>query len=324
MTIGAAIIGCGLIGRKRAAAMAVAGMELRAVHDVDRQRAESLAGEFGAEVADSAAKAFSTAGVEVAIVATLHADLTPLAEEALNGGLHVLVEKPGGVDASALRRLDDAAARQSRVVRVGFNHRFHPALRRARELATEGLGDLLYVRGRYGHGGRVGYEQEWRADRSRSGGGELLDQGIHLIDLTRFLVGDVSLLFADLTTRFWKMDVEDNAFLCLRPAAGGTAWLHASWTEWKNLFSLEVAYTTAKLEVTGLGGSYGVERLTRHAMRPQLGPPDTTTWEFPRPDTSWEDELVDFVGAIGGARGLGATAGDAAAALDIVGAAYQR
>jgi len=93
-------------------------------------------------------------------------------------------------------------------------------------------GRLLHVRGRYGHGGRLGYEAEWRADRAISGGGELLDQGVHLIDLTRHLVGrgrpSPSPSFR---TDFWDMDVEDNAFLALRARAGGFVWLHASWTE---------------------------------------------------------------------------------------------
>ena len=184
-------------------------------------------------------------------------------------------------------------------------------------------GPPLYVRGRYGHGGRLGYEREWRADPAVSGGGELLDQGIHLIDLTRYLEGDVELAFAELTSAFWPMAVEDNAFLCLRLRHGGIAWLHASWTEWKNLFSLEIAHRDAKIEIQGLGGSYGVERLTLYEMRPELGPPDTTSWEWPRGDDSWAAELADVLGAIEGRHGIGATVEDAIAALEIVEEAYQ-
>jgi predicted dehydrogenase len=157
-----------------------------------------------------------------------------------------------------------------------------------------------------------------------SGGGELLDQGIHLIDLTRYLAGDVELAFADLTTAFWPMTVEDNAFVCLRVQRGGVAWLHASWTEWKNLFSYELAYRTGKIEIQGLGGSYGVERLTLYEMRPEMGPPDTSSWEWPRGDDSWGAELADVVAAIGGSPGRGATIDDAIAALEIVEEAYKQ
>ena len=104
----------------------------------------------------------------------------------------------------------------------------------------------------------------------------------------RSLFGDVDLAFAELRTAFWDMPVEDNAFVALRPRSGGFAWLHASWTEWKNLFSFEVMLERAKIEVNGLGGSYGPERLTLYEMQPEMGPPPATTWEFPPTDLSWQ------------------------------------
>ena len=104
---------------------------------------------------------------------------------------------------------------------------------------------------------------------------------------------------------------------------GGTAWLHASWTEWKNLFSFEVAHRAGKIEIGGLGGSYGVERLTRHDMLPEMGPPDTRSWEWPRGDASWALEMEDVVGAIDGRPARGATIDDAIAALTVVQRAYE-
>jgi predicted dehydrogenase len=91
------------------------------------------------------------------------------------------------------------------------------------------------------------------------------------------------------------MPVEDNAFLSLRTAAGQTAWLHASCTEWKNLFSLEIYGRTGKLHIEGLGGSYGIERITFYKMLPQMGPPEVTTWDFPGVDESWEREMAAFL-----------------------------
>jgi predicted dehydrogenase len=326
VTLGVAVIGCGLTGTKRALALPP-GSRLVSVFDVEHGRAKSLADRVGGEVrvARSAAEALGTDGVDLAIIATVHRDLAPLAGEATEAGRHVLIEKPGACRPCELHQVRRSAADRKLLVRVGFNHRFHPALLRARELVQGGAyGSLLYIRARYGHGGRLGYEGEWRAEPTISGGGELLDQGIHLIDLTRYLGGEVELAFAELTSAFWPMPVEDNAFLCLRLPAGGVAWLHASWTEWKNLFSFEITHRTAKIEVQGLGGSYGVERLTLYEMRPEMGPPDTSAWEWPRGDDSWAAELADVVTAIGGQPGQGATIDDAIAALEIVEEVYGR
>lgn len=325
MNLRVALFGCGLIGAKRAQALP-AHAELCTVFDVDHARAEALAGRHRqpVRVAKSAEDALSD-DVDLAIIATVHRDLAALAGQAVDAGCHVLIEKPGACRPGELHDVARIARARRLVARVGFNHRFHPAILRARGfLDDDTVGPLLFVRARYGHGGRPGYEREWRADPAVSGGGELLDQGIHLIDLTRFLEGDVDLAFAELASVFWPMPVEDNAFVCLRVRSGGTAWLHASWTEWRNLFSFEVAHRRVKLEIQGLGGSYGVERLTLHEMRPEMGPPDTSAWEWPRGDDSWSAELDDVVAAIAGEPALGATVDDAIAALEIVEEAYRR
>ena len=106
-------------------------------------------------------------------------------------------------------------------MRVGYNHRFHPALRKAREIVDSGAsGPLMFLRGRYGHGGRKGYDREWRADPKLSGGGELIDQGVHLIDLASWFLGEFPTVEGHAATYFWDMKVDDNAFLSLRTAGG--------------------------------------------------------------------------------------------------------
>lgn len=324
--VSVAVIGCGGVGRKRVESLP-AGCRVVALADEEVARAEALAGllPYPVRIGRSGSDALGGGDVQLAIVATVPAALGPVARDALAAGADVLVEKPGGCCLAEVLETEAAAQQGGQCVRVGFNHRFHPAILRARELiTTRAWGDLISVRARYGHGGRLGYEQEWRADRAVSGGGELLDQGVHLIDLTRFLVGDVDLAFAELRTDFWEMAVEDNAYLALRPRAGGFAWLHASWTEWKNLFSFEVAFRGAKLEVTGLGGSYGTERLALYEMLPEMGPPATSIWEWPQRDRSWEWETADLLTARAGGPNLGATLADCAAALSIVEQAYAR
>ena len=320
---GVAILGCGLIAAKRVAAIR-APLAVHSVFDVDESRAIALARSVSPEVRVASSPDDALSGdITLAIVATYHRDLVPLASMAVNAGCHVLVEKPAGRNASEARALRASAQSCERTVRVGFNHRFHPAIIRARELIASGqYGELISVRSRYGHGGRPGYENEWRTDRELAGGGELLDQGVHLLDLVRHLTGEVGLAFAELRTDFWNCEVEDNAYLGLRPANGGFAWLHVSWTEWKNLFSFEIALERAKIEITGLGGSYGAERLTLYEMLPEMGPPQTTSWEWPFPDRSWEREMEDVLLGLAGGPIAGATIDDAIAVLEIVDAAY--
>jgi len=291
-----AIIGCGLIGRKRAAALG-ATVRLRYACDLDAARAAGLAQlapgctaitDYHAALADPA--------VDAVIVATLNAALAPIALDAVRAGKHALVEKPGALNAEQLRAVQVAAAQTGARVRLGYNHRFHPALRQARELVDAGaLGPLMFLRARYGHGGRKGYDREWRADPKLSGGGELIDQGVHLIDLAGWFLGDFPTVDGHATTSFWDMPVDDNAFLSLRTAAGQTAWLHVSCTEWKNLFSLELYGRDGKIAIDGLGGSYGVERCTYYKMLPQMGPPETTVSEYPGGDDSWAREMAAFV-----------------------------
>lgn len=322
-----AVVGCGRVGAKRADAIrSLPDVEVVATFDVDAGAAGALAASFPrAEAASTAAAACGRAAGGLAIVATTHEALAPTAALALEAGCHVLVEKPGARRASELVAVAELARARGLVLRVGFNHRFHPAVRQARHLLHQDrYGDVRVIRARYGHGGRPGYEKEWRADRRASGGGELLDQGVHLLDLVRFFAGGARLLYASLPTVAWDMEVEDNAFLHLGLPADGHAWLHASWTEWKNLFSFEIACRTAKLELTGLGGSYGPERLTLHEMGPDMGPPFTTSWEWPGVDASWRHETVDVLRAVGGEPGLGADAEDALATLAVVDEAYAR
>lgn len=291
-----AIVGCGLIGRKRLASLAPG--QLAVACDVDLARGEALARTAGGDARATASyrEAVNDPAVEAVIVATLNGSLAEISRAAIEAGKHVIVEKPGGISVAEIDGLLDAADRTGALVRVGYNHRFHPALGKARELvAAGGVGPLMFIRARYGHGGRVGYDREWRADPKMSGGGELIDQGVHLIDLAGWFLGEFSTVEGHAATYFWDMAVDDNAFLNLRNADGATAWLHVSCSEWKNLFSFEIYGRTGKLQIDGLGGSYGVERLTYYRMLPEMGPPETTAWEYPRGDDSWRLEMADFL-----------------------------
>jgi predicted dehydrogenase len=323
MPLNVAIVGCGFIGHKRA--QALAGARLRLCCDADLEQAKKLVWvNPGAKSATDWHAVVNSPKIDIVIVATTHDMLAPIAAVAAGAGKHVFIEKPGARRAAELDAVAEAASRTGALVRVGFNHRYHRAFRKAREVFDSGaIGPLLFIRGRYGHGGRPGYDREWRGDPAVSGGGELLDQGVHLIDLARWFAGDFARVTGRTPTFFWETRVEDNAFLLLETAAGQIAFLHASWTEWKNLFSYEICGRDGKLEIQGLGGSYGAERLTFYKMTPEMGPPETTAWEFPMADNSWETEFAEFLEDIRLGRQPRPGIGEAQAALRVVERVYE-
>jgi len=320
------IVGAGLIGRKRAAALRSEDLLVGAT-DLRADAAAALVGEFGGVACTELAELLALAP-DVVVVAVSHDALAEQAQASLEAGAHVLVEKPAGLGSAEVEGLQAAAARAGRLVKVGFNHRFHPGLARAAaEVHSGEHGELMHLRARYGHGGRPGYEREWRADPARSGGGELIDQGMHLLDLSHWLAGPLPLHCALLRTQFWDMPVEDNAALILGDGdaqQGPWAMLHVTWTEWKNLFSVEIYCRRAKLEVEGLVRSYGPQRLRIYRMGPELGPPALEEVAFEDVDRSWQAEWESFAAAIAGDGELLGDLGDAHYAWTCVEQAYAR
>ena len=316
------IVGCGLIGRKRAEALGPARLMVCA--DRELERARDLASRWSARTSTDWRSVVEDKEVDVVVIATAHDSLAEITLAAIQHGKHVLVEKPAARSAMELEPVAAEAAKRGSIVRVGFNHRYHRAFRKARELVDQGvLGELMFLRARYGHGGRLGYEKEWRADAAISGGGELIDQGMHLIDLARWFLGDFVRVGGTAKTFFWDMKVDDNAFLMLQTSREQVAWLHASATEWKNTFSMEIYGRDGKLQIEGLGGSYGTERLTWYRMLPKMGPPETTAWEFPMADDSWAMELAALFDDIRAGRPSSPGLDDALAALRVVQHIYE-
>ncbi len=320
---GVGIVGCGLIGHKRAKTLGQGG-RLVACADLDVDRVENLARINGAKGYRDWRELVWSPTVDVVIVATLHDSLAEITRTAAEAGKHVLVEKPAARNAAELVPVIEAAAKHGVKVHVGFNHRYHRSLRKAKEIVDSGvLGDLMFVRARYGHGARVGYDKEWRADPARSGGGELIDQGPHLIDLSRWFLGEMTEVQGFAHTYFWDMPVDDNGFMLLKTARKQAAFLHASCTEWKNIFSMEIYGKLGKLDLSGLGGSYGLEKITWYRMLPEMGPPETTAWEYPMADDSWAVEVAEFFEDIRLNREPSVGLSDAQAALRIVESIYR-
>jgi predicted dehydrogenase len=302
------IVGCGLIGKKRAAALSgFPDSKLVIVADIEKARAEELAVQYpGCLAADDWKQVTRSRKVDVVFVATIHKALAEITADAVRHNKHVLVEKPVGRNASEIRRIIKTYERQhektpERAVRVkvGYNHRYHPAMLKAKEILKEGsIGDILFIRASYGHGGRPGYDKEWRASKDLAGGGELVDQGSHLIDLARVFMGDFASVIGYAPTLFWNMEVEDNGFMLLRTKDGKIAQLHASWTQWKNAFSFQIVCRTGQIDITGLGRSYGQERLTLYKMRPEMGPPDKEEFSWPDEDNTWALEYAELLRSI--------------------------
>jgi len=295
-----AIIGCGLIGRKRALALGDARDDaLRVVCDIDDGRVNLLAQEFGCEAETSWEAVVRRRDVDIVCNAAINSVLEPITLAALKAGKHVLCEKPLGRNVAEAESMVRAAAENGTILKTGFNHRYHPAIREAKRLYDEGrIGDCLTVRARYGHGSRPGMEKEWRSSKELCGGGELLDQGVHVIDLIRWFAGEIREVYGKAGTLFWDINVEDNALAILKTERGVRASFHVSWTNWRNVFSFEVSGTKGYLSVQGLGGSYGPETLELGIRKAEGGRPDIQVFEYPGADESWSREWLDFTAAI--------------------------
>ena len=182
----------------------------------------------------------------------------------------------------------------------------------------------MFIRCRYGHGGRLNYEKEWRANKKISGGGELIDQGSHIIDLSRLLLGNFISIKSEVVTKFWRMDVDDNAFIILKNRKEQIAHLHCSCTEWKNKFNLEIFCKKAKFEIDGLGGSYGSEQLKIYYMKKKMGIPSYKEIIFREKDNSWKRELDIFKKSIKKKKYFGPNIDEAYQNMKIISYCYKQ
>lgn len=324
--IGVVVVGAGLIGARRAEqAAASPRSRLVAVSDAKLEIAQAVAQKHGAAAVASWQEAIDRPEVGAVVVSTPNAFLKEVAIAALALGKHVLIEKPMGRNLAEAEAMAEAAKRSGRRLKIGFNHRYHPAIRDAHRMYRDGaIGRLIAVRARYGHGGRPGYEKEWRGSAELAGGGELTDQGVHVLDLIHWFAGVPREVFAYLQTAIWPIaPLEDSAFALLKFDSGMVAQFHTAWTQWKNLFSFEVFGDKGSLVIEGLGRSYGQETLTLARRRAQGGAPDLERTSYDEEDLSWAAEWEDFTRAITeGGSPLG-TAEDGLAVMRMLDALYR-
>jgi len=292
------IIGCGLIGRKRALALENDDV-LVACCDINSEIGEKFSNEFNCKYYSNYIDLISNSKCKIIIVSVINIFAKDIVLFALKNKCNVLVEKPMGINYEDSCLMFNQSTFYKKILRVGFNHRYHPAFLKAKSLFdSKSIGELMFIRGIYGHGGRPGMEKEWRSSKNLCGGGELLDQGVHLINLSIWFSGYVSSVFGKISTKFWDIEVEDNAFMTLTTLNNVDIQLQASWTNWKNTFQFEIFGSKGYLKINGLGGSYGEETLEFGERKNEGGVPNIEFFKFDSEDNSWLNEWKDFKNSI--------------------------
>ena len=230
------LIGAGQVGRVRQQALRRAsGCQLAAIADADPARARSLAGSAQAAICKDYKELLRREDVDAVVISTPPDSHEEIAVAALEAGKHVLCEKPLAPNPEACRRMLSAAGKANRTLSAGFCQRYFPAIQFVKETVTSGaIGELSYVRAFTGHAGLSEFSQPWVHDKQVVGGGALMDNGIHMIDLVRHILGDITEVYGTASANVWKFEgSEDNGFAMLHTADGKVAQLQASWTEWR-------------------------------------------------------------------------------------------
>lgn len=319
------IIGAGLQGGRRAPVLKqFPGSELVMVANDNIAAAQKLSTNYGGTATDHWADIIDNPDINIVIVCTPPHLHHAMSLAALNAGKHVLCEKPLARNEKEAQDMIAAAKANSVTLKCGFNHRHHPGIQKAREWVDGGtIGDLNFIRCVYGICGRPGYEKEWRADPKVVSGGQLMEQGIHAIDLFRWFLGEFSEASGFISTSYWKIaPLEDNAFALFRTAKGQVASLHSSLTQWKNLFTFELFGQDGYIIIEGLGGGYGTEKVTL-GKKDFFGPFKDETTEFRGGDNSWLEEWKEFINAIEDKREPSGNGIDGLVALKLANAVYR-
>jgi len=242
----------------------------------------------------------------------------------LEKGLHVFCEKPPAKDVAGIESVIEVEKRHPELIlKYGFNHRYHHSVREAIRIIDSGeLGSIVNLRGVYGKSKIIPFSGGWRAQRKYSGGGILLDQGIHLLDLMRMFCGEFVEVKSLVSNDYWGHDVEDNVFALLKNQEGGIATIHSSATQWQHRFALDIALTEGYLELHGIlsgSKSYGEEKLTkgyRDESDKGAAREEVTVY---LEDTSWQDEIQEFADVvISGKKMKYGSSADALATMKLV------
>lgn len=247
--------------------------------------------------------------IDVVFICAYNTVLAEYTSKALQKGIHVFCEKPPAMKISELDKVKDAYNKSDCILKYGFNHRYHYSVMEAKKIINSGkMGKLLWMRGVYGKAGSIDYDKNWRNYKRYSGGGILIDQGIHMLDLIRYLSSEKFYkINSYLTTAYWNIDVEDNAFILMQSENKVITTMHSSATQWRHKFLLEMCFEEGYLNLDGiLSGtrSYAPEKLIIGKREFEditfaMGKPKETIISFEN-DHSWEMEIDEFMSAVKG------------------------
>ncbi len=326
-TLKCVIIGYGYMGEiRRAVVERTEGLELLGICDSNPAVKARLPQYRHFDTVDAALEAQP----DIAFVCTPNVFSPEICIKALKKGIHVFCEKPPGRNVADIQAIHKAQKPGLKLM-FGFNHRWHPGIIKAKVIIDSGrMGRIINLRGLYGKSGGVKFKQSWRNDKNVSGGGILLDQGIHMLDLFRHFSGDFTDIRCFANKAFWNLDVEDNAYVILKGKQGVDAMLHSSATFWKHTFRIDITLEGGYVVVEGLlskTGSYGREQLivARRQFEDEahaVGNPSEEITYFDR-DQSWDLEVEEFVRCIREDKPVSlASADDALAVMQIIEKAY--
>jgi len=298
------ILGMGKIGKLRAREIqANSKTELIAVYDVE----PTVLGEYE-KLSVSSVEELLSKEIDAVFICTFNNVNAPYSIQALNAGMHVFCEKPPARTSAEVEEVIQAEEKSGKILKYGFNHRYHYSVMEAKKMVDNGLfGRLLWLRGVYGKAGGNLFAQNWRNRKAYSGGGILIDQGIHMLDLMMHFAGEFHDVRSLVQSSFWDVEVEDNVFAIMSTPDGVSGTIHSSATQWRHKFSLEMCFEGGYINLDGILSStrsYGDETLV--LARRQF---EDSTFAFGKPreeriffdtDDSWNLELKEFVEAIEG------------------------
>ncbi|MFT5926907.1 MAG: putative dehydrogenase [Candidatus Azotimanducaceae bacterium] len=325
------IAGFGKMGKIRAkAVLAHADMELVAVFDINESVLDGLADVVGCASFDDLLKQ----DIDALVICAFNSVASEYAAKGLQAGFHVFCEKPPAktvAELEVVRRIEDSTGL---ILKYGFNHRFHYSVIEAKKIMDSGeMGNILWMRGVYGKAGSIDYHKEWRNYRQYSGGGILMDQGIHMLDLMLYFSGQkFSDVHAYLTNAHWDVEAEDNAFVMMKTKDGLISTIHSSATQWRHKFLLEIMFEHGYLNLDGILSetrSYAPERLIigkseKEHITYAMGKPDEIVMNFEQ-DDSWQLEINEFADAINGNKAvLHGRSSDAMNVMELIEAIYDQ
>ena len=320
-----AIIGAGLQAKRRVPAILEdKDYKIKWIVDRNEGKAKKLSQQCDAQYSTDWRTVVDDKDVDIVLALTYPDSHAAISIAAMKNGKDVLCEKPLARTEKEAQMMIKVAKETKRILKCGFNHRHHPAILQAYRLLNDDfIGKPIFGRGRYGIAGRQGLEKEWRSDPKIVSGGQLMEQGIHLVDLFRWFLGEMNKVTGFVSTNYWPIQpLEDNGFALLQTKDNVNISIHSSLTQWINLFEFEIYGEKGSIVVQGLGGTYGVEKLILSIHDPN-GPFSHKTIEFRGADISWENEWKEFIQVIESRKQPLGNGNDGLKAMEIINAVYQ-